>query len=128
MFAETVIVDFRLTFAEQGKQTSVFLFHLRQINGSLLFPFSICSKQTEVAVFRQFRFHLRNSGNMETWRRGDMEPWRHRHGDMETWTWRYGIIILGNSDILKGNKKNRKRKPRRFSLICLPVALRENGS
>jgi hypothetical protein len=34
-FAET-IVDYRLSLADQGKQTSV----------------SVCSKQTEIAVFR----------------------------------------------------------------------------
>jgi hypothetical protein len=37
MFAETAIVD-------QGKQTSVFRFHLQQPIGSLPFPFSFCSK------------------------------------------------------------------------------------
>jgi hypothetical protein len=36
-FAETVIVDYRLSFADQGKQTSVFHFHLQQTNGSLPF-------------------------------------------------------------------------------------------
>jgi hypothetical protein len=46
-FAETAIVDYRLPFAHQGKQTSVFRF---------CFPFSVCSKQTEVAVFRSFNF------------------------------------------------------------------------
>jgi hypothetical protein len=33
------------------KQTLVFRFRLQQTNGTLLFPFSITSKQTEVAVF-----------------------------------------------------------------------------
>ncbi len=42
-FAETARVDYRLSFADQGKQTSVFLFFLYQRNGSL--PFSVCSKQ-----------------------------------------------------------------------------------
>ncbi len=32
------------------KKTSVFWFHLQQTNGSLLFPFSICSKQMKVAI------------------------------------------------------------------------------
>jgi hypothetical protein len=60
-FAETVIVVYRLSFADQGIQTSVF--RLQQTDGSMPFPLSVCSKQTEVAVFR-----LRNSRNMETWR------------------------------------------------------------
>jgi hypothetical protein len=56
MFAETVIVDYRLSFTDQGKQTSVFscskkrkfvifVFCLQQKNGSfhfLLVPFSVC--------------------------------------------------------------------------------------
>jgi hypothetical protein len=50
-FAETAIVDYRLSFADQEKQTTVFRFHLQQINGSLPFLFSVCKKQTEVAIF-----------------------------------------------------------------------------
>ncbi len=42
----------------------------------------------EVAVF-----HLRNSGNMETWtwkdENGDMETWRHRHE-----TWKHGDMDM----------------------------------
>ncbi len=45
------------SFAEQGKQTSVFLFCLQQINGSLPLLFSVCSKQIKMlfsvsSVFR----------------------------------------------------------------------------
>jgi hypothetical protein len=40
--AETAIVDYHLLIANQGKQTSVFRFHLQQTNGSLPFPFSVC--------------------------------------------------------------------------------------
>jgi hypothetical protein len=40
-FAETAIVDYRLSFADQGKQTSVFSFLLQQTNGSLPFPFRV---------------------------------------------------------------------------------------
>jgi hypothetical protein len=43
-FAETAIVDYRLSFADQRKQTSVFFFRLQQTNGSLQFPLSVCSK------------------------------------------------------------------------------------
>jgi hypothetical protein len=63
--AETGIVDYHLSFADQGKQTSVFR--------------SICSKQTEVFSYRfLFAGNKRKStfplvlfpvcGNMETWR------------------------------------------------------------
>jgi hypothetical protein len=45
-------IDYHLSFADQGKQTSIFRFRLQQIYGSLLFLFSICRKQMEVAVFR----------------------------------------------------------------------------
>jgi hypothetical protein len=51
-FAETAIVDYCLLFADQGKQTSFFRFRLQQTKGSLPFPFPICSKQMEIAVFR----------------------------------------------------------------------------
>jgi hypothetical protein len=43
--AETAIVDYHLFFANQGKQTSVLRFHLKQTNGSLPFPFAVCSNQ-----------------------------------------------------------------------------------
>jgi hypothetical protein len=51
-FAETAIIDYCLSFADQGKQTSIFWFRLQQTNGSFPFPFPVCSKQTEVAVSR----------------------------------------------------------------------------
>jgi hypothetical protein len=43
-FAETAIVDFRLSFAYQRKQTFVFHFHLQHTNGSLQFPFPVGRK------------------------------------------------------------------------------------
>jgi hypothetical protein len=52
MFGETSIVVYRISVADQGKQTLVFCFCLQQTNGSWpLFPFYVCRKQTEVAVF-----------------------------------------------------------------------------
>ncbi len=48
-FAEAAIVDYRLFFAAQGKQTSVFRFRLQRTKGRLLF--SASSKLTEVAIF-----------------------------------------------------------------------------
>jgi hypothetical protein len=53
-FAETAIIDYRLSFADLGKETSVLRFRLQQTNGSLLFAFSVYSKQTEVAVSRTY--------------------------------------------------------------------------
>jgi hypothetical protein len=52
-FAKTAIVDYRLSFSDQG-QTSVFHFRLQQTNGSLPlpFPFLVCSKQTDIVVYR----------------------------------------------------------------------------
>jgi hypothetical protein len=38
-FAETEIIDYRPSLADQGKQTSVFRFRLQQTLGSLPFPF-----------------------------------------------------------------------------------------
>jgi hypothetical protein len=51
-FAERANVDYRLSFSNQGKQTSVSAFHLQETNRGLPFLFAICNKQTEVAVFR----------------------------------------------------------------------------
>jgi hypothetical protein len=61
---ETAIVDYCLSFADQGEQTFVFCFRLQQTdgsfpfsfpfeqtNGSLPFSLSFCSKQLKVAVF-----------------------------------------------------------------------------
>jgi hypothetical protein len=38
-FVETAIVDYRLSFPDQGKQTSIFQIYLQGTNGSLPFPF-----------------------------------------------------------------------------------------
>ncbi len=110
MFAAAAIVDCRLSFADQRKQTSVF--------------FSVCSKHREVCCFcfpfvakeRKLPFIVSSifwkHGDIETlrhwdvemekWKHGDMdmrhrnlekmETWRHGHGnmDMEIWTWRPG--------------------------------------
>jgi hypothetical protein len=43
--------DYRLLFGDQGKQTSAFHLCFQQKKGSLPFPFSVFSKQMEVAVF-----------------------------------------------------------------------------
>jgi hypothetical protein len=51
-FAEKAFTDYQLSFANQGKQTSVSVFDFRfqQTNGSLPFLITVCSKQTVVAV------------------------------------------------------------------------------
>jgi hypothetical protein len=92
---------------EQQSSTTLYWFCLLTKENILPFkrklpcPFSICNKQTEVAV----SVFCLQPGNMETqtWRYRDMETWRHghgtwKHGEMETWrygdtdveTWRYG--------------------------------------
>jgi hypothetical protein len=84
-------VDYRLSFTDQGKQTSVFHFHLQQKNRSLPFPFSAYRKQM-VAIFRLIRFQFSEfrkpeEMDLETRRHGDieMETWKHADIDMETW-------------------------------------------
>jgi hypothetical protein len=78
-FAETVIEDYRSSFADQGKQTSVFHFRMQQTNRSLLYLFSVCSKPTEVATFHKFHFPFAEF-RMSSMRQRIMEKWRH--GDM----------------------------------------------
>jgi hypothetical protein len=48
--AETEIVDYRLSFADQGKQTPVFHFLLQQTN--FCFPFPVNERKFAVSVFR----------------------------------------------------------------------------
>jgi hypothetical protein len=51
--AETAIVDYRLSFADKGEQTSVFKrFCLQQINGSFSFLFAANKRKFPVSVFR----------------------------------------------------------------------------
>jgi hypothetical protein len=45
------IVDYRLYIADQGKQISVFCFRFAANKRKFAVPFSVCSKQTEVAFF-----------------------------------------------------------------------------
>ncbi len=98
------MVDYRISFADQGNQASVFRFRFQQTSGSLPFPFSIYSKQTEVAVFR-----LRNSRDME------MENREWGDGEQRMETWRNGDIKW----------KTENRSPGDF---LNPFAHRANGS
>jgi hypothetical protein len=50
-FAETSVVDYRSSFAYQGKQNSVFDVRLQQTHSSLPLPFSVYSKQTVVCRY-----------------------------------------------------------------------------
>jgi hypothetical protein len=68
-FAETAIVDNRISFADQGKQTFVFRFHLQQTNRSMSFSLCVCSKHTKISIFRLVRFPFAKfpkHGNMVT--------------------------------------------------------------
>ncbi len=65
---------------------------------------------------------LRYEDMVITWRKGDMEIWRHGHGDiaMEPWTWRLGIKILDNSYILR---KKIKRKTKAQAIFLNPFTV-----
>jgi hypothetical protein len=65
-FAGTPIVDYRLTFADREKQTSVFCFRSQQPNRSLHFLFA---ENMEVAILRLGKHR---DIHLETWRNGDM--------------------------------------------------------
>jgi hypothetical protein len=87
-FAEKEIVD------DQGNQTSIFRFCMQQTNGSLPFPFSVCSNQTDFPLFPFSRIP-------ETWRQEDrdMEIWRHRDTEIETY--KYGDIDMRHGNMEK---------------------------
>ncbi len=88
-------------------------------------------KNTEVAVFCQFHFPFvtfRKHGDGETWRHGNMETCRRgdikawKHGNMQTWR-------RGHRDMVMEpwGHQTENGSPRRFLLICLRFAYRENG-
>jgi hypothetical protein len=86
-FAETSIVDYHFLYADQGKQTLVFHFHFQQTNRSLPFTlFSIDRKQTEVAIFCQFRFLF-----AKFQKHGDMDRGRQHYFKMER---RYTLPLM----------------------------------
>ncbi len=94
-FAETAIVDYRLSFflpskinfrfpfpfAANKRNFAVSVFRLQQTNENCRFPFAECRKhgdgdmENEVMETRRHRY-------METWRHRDIETWRH--GGIET--------------------------------------------
>ncbi len=92
-FAETAVVIYRLSFAEQWKRTSVFRFCLQQTNAEVYCfrcLFEVNKRKLPFSISSGFR--LRNPGTMET-----AETWRWRHGNIETWkhremeAWRHGL-------------------------------------
>jgi hypothetical protein len=90
-FAETTIIEYRLSFADQGKT-----------NVRLPFPFAASKRKFAVSVFRlqktngSCRFPLVPSS---TSRNGILETWRHEQGDLETWTWRLGDMEIADMEI-----------------------------
>ncbi len=87
--AETAIVYYRLSFADQGKPTSGVC--LQQTYGSLPFPFSVCRKNkpklpfsissVSICVIPEAWRHGDGDGDRETWRHRDTET--QRHGDIK---------------------------------------------
>jgi hypothetical protein len=65
-FAETAIFDYRLSIADQGKQTSFFHFRLKQTKGNLPFPFSVAVNKWRLLLSVSTFFCLWNSGNLAT--------------------------------------------------------------
>jgi hypothetical protein len=93
-FAETAIVDYRLSFADQGKTSFRFLFafaankrkfsasvfRLQKTHGSchfLIDPFSVCGKHGGMETWKH------RDIDMETWKHGEIETWRHGHRDRD---------------------------------------------
>jgi hypothetical protein len=108
-FAETGNVDYRLLFADQGEQISIF--SLQKTNGSLPFPFSVCNKQTEVAVFHIYIFIL-----------------KQQHIYIYLYLYIYTYIYFYIHLYTAVSNELWKRKPRRFFLICLLFSHHTNGS
>jgi hypothetical protein len=136
MSTEAAIVNYHLSFADQGKQISIFCFRLQRTNGSLPFPFSVCRKNKQLMTFPLVPFSVCEIP--ETWRHGHrvMETWRHIHGDMETWrnrdmeTWRHEDMETRSWRHVRQDMKKSggKQKPRELSLIHSPIAHRANGT
>jgi hypothetical protein len=93
-FAETATAACSLSFADQGKQTSVFRFYLQQTTEIYHFrlPFAENKRKLPFSVISVFSFaKFRKHGDMEieTWKHGDIDM-RHVNMDMDTWTWTHG--------------------------------------
>ncbi len=102
-YAKTAIFLSPFIVCQPRKTTVRFPF----ANGSLQFPFSVCRKQTEVAVFRKFCFlsaEFRKHGS-------------HRYSDLEMETWKHGNMGTSNGNGRPGDFLN-----------LLQFAHRGNGS
>jgi hypothetical protein len=64
-FVAAAVVDYRLQFADQGKQSFVYRFRFLQTNGSLRFRFPFAAKKRKLLFSVSSVFRLWNSGNME---------------------------------------------------------------
>jgi hypothetical protein len=73
-FAETVIVDYHLSCADQGKQTTIYRFHLQQTNGSLPFHFRFEAKKCKWLFSVSSIFCFWDSSNMATNSNGKWGP------------------------------------------------------
>jgi hypothetical protein len=75
-FAEKAIVDYRLSFADQGKKLPSFVSVYSKQMEVCRFFFPFPANKRKLPFFVSSICRLQNSGNMETWK------WRLR--DMET--------------------------------------------
>jgi hypothetical protein len=117
---QSLITIYRLY---QAKRISVYRFHLQQRNRSVPFLFSACGNPTEVAIFHQFLFlclyiYICFSFNIYTVY--CIYIWK-------TETVNFRIYIEKMELNIYAAISNGKRKPRQFSLICLPFARRANA-
>jgi hypothetical protein len=70
--AEIAIINYLLSFANQGKQTFVFRFHLQQTNGSLLFHFTLQKTNRSYQFLLDPFMYLCRFGDI------DIETWKHQ--------------------------------------------------
>jgi hypothetical protein len=88
-FAETANADYHSSFADQGKQTSIFPFRLQQTNGSLPFRFPSAENKQKLS------FSVSSVSVIPEHREMEMEMWKHRDKDTETWKHgHYGAVIF----------------------------------
>jgi hypothetical protein len=113
------------------QQTSITVYRLPTKENKLLFPVSICRKQTEVYCFRfpyihvhtvHIYIHIYKYINVHTHIHIHIQ-YTHIHIYIYTYHIYTHIYVCICAAVSNG-----KRKPRRFSFIRLPFAHRANGS
>jgi hypothetical protein len=92
MSAETAIVDYRLSFANRGKQ---FPFSVSS-NGSLPFSFSVCSIQTEVAIFHDICFPTDAAVSDGKWKTEAQVVFFNLFTFCSLCKWRFVVCIAGH--------------------------------